>query len=272
MIGITIIGGSGRMGRAITRGVRASPEFELMASVARTGGDSVGRDAGELSGTGPMAVTVTDDLSSAVARADVVLDFSTPDTTDGVVTACCKHRIPLVIGTTGLGEEQRVHIEDAAADIPVILAPNTSVGVNVLFEAVRRVAAALGEEYDAEIFEAHHRHKADAPSGTAIRLGEVIAGTRGRKLSESAVYSREGRIGARESGEIGFSVMRGGGIAGEHTVCFAGGAERLELTHRAASRDLFGEGALRAARWLTGRAPGLYTMSDVLGLADQGNL
>lgn len=270
MIGITIVGGSGRMGRVITRAVEASPEFELMASVARTGSDAIGRDAGELAGAGRMRVALTDDLSSAVARADVVLDFSTPDTTDGVVTACCKHGTPLVIGTTGLGDEQHSHIESAADDIPLIVAPNTSVGVNVLFDAVRRVAAALGGEFDAEIFEAHHRYKADAPSGTAIRLGEVIAGARGRSLADVAVYAREGRTGERRPDEIGFSTMRGGGIAGEHTVCFAGGGERLELTHRAASRDLFGEGALRAARWLAGRAPGLYTMSDVLGLSDQG--
>ncbi len=254
------------MGQSLVRAL-ADPGpsgLRLSGAVASATSSRLGRDAAN-EGV-PTGVIVTADPGAALEGAAVAVDFSVPQCTAVHARACLDRGVPLLVGTTGFGPEARSVLESASDRIPVLLAPNTSVGVAVLSRLVELAAAALGEDFDTEISEAHHRMKRDAPSGTALALGEAIAATRGRGLAEVAVYDRYGTTGSRAPGSIGFSVLRAGDIVGEHTVTFASQSERLELTHRAADRIVFARGALRAAEWLIGRPPGLYGMRDVLGL------
>jgi 4-hydroxy-tetrahydrodipicolinate reductase len=223
-------------------------------------------DAGELAGTGVLGVPVVDDLSGLTDRFDVLIDFTRPEATLTHVDLCRAAGRRLVIGTTGLSAEQRGHVAQAADAIAIVLAPNMSVGVNLCLKLVDLAARVLGDEVDVEIIEAHHRHKVDAPSGTALRMGEVVAAALGRDLDQCAVYGRHGHTGSRQRGVIGFETIRAGDIVGEHTVMFAGSGERVEVTHRASSRTTFAYGALRAAQWVIQQPRGLFDMQQVLGL------
>jgi 4-hydroxy-tetrahydrodipicolinate reductase len=262
---IALAGCAGRMGRALLEAVLRDPELELAAALEQAGHAALGRDAGELAGA-PCGVTVGADVAEALALADVLIDFTRPDGTLASLEACEHLGKAMVIGTTGFRDADRARIARAAQRIPIVMAPNFAVGVNVVFRLAELAAATLGDDYDVEIVEAHHRHKVDAPSGTALRLGELIARALGRDLAGSAVYGREGVTGERDRKQIGFHAIRGGDIVGEHTVLFAGTGERVELTVRSQSRMTYALGALRAAKFLRGRAAGLYEMFDVLGL------
>lgn len=267
MTRVAINGAAGRMGRNLVAACLDDPALELAAAFEHGAHPALGRDAGETAGHDAAGLTISSDL--AVAPFDVLIDFTRPEVTLGILEYCCAEGIAVVIGTTGFSDEQRAELEAAATEIPIVLAPNMGVGVNLMFELVSQAARTLGLDYDIEITEAHHRHKVDAPSGTALRLGEMAAAARGTSLDESAVWQRRGRTGEREAGTIGFATVRGGDIVGEHTVMFAGEGERLEISHRASSRRLFAQGAMRAAAWLPGHSPGLYGMQDVLGLQDR---
>ena len=263
---VAIIGAAGRMGRTLVRMVHAEDGMRVAAAVEREDDPHVGADAGTLAGVGEIGVNVEDSLDRALDVSDVCIDFTLPGPTVEHAEACRSRRRALVIGTTGLSADQRSKLEDAARDIAIMHAPNMSVGVNLCFKLLDIAARALGDSVDIEIIEAHHRNKVDAPSGTAVRMGEIIAGALGRDLADCAVYGREGHTGIRDRRTIGFETIRAGDIVGEHTVMFGGEGERIELTHRAASRANFAAGALRAARWVVQRPPGLYDMQDVLGL------
>jgi len=262
---IAIAGSSGRMGRALLEAVLDAPDLELAAAFDVAGSPAVGRGAGELVGS-PCAVKVTADYRAAVGAADVLIDFTRPAGTLAHLDACLAAKKGIVVGTTGFTLEEQGRIAAAAKTIPVVFAPNMAVGVNVVFKLVDIAARALGDEYDVEIIEAHHRHKVDAPSGTALRLGEIAARALGRDLATTAVHGRAGETGERDPKAIGFHAVRGGDIIGEHTVMFAGVGERIEVTVRSASRTTYAFGALRAARFLRDRTAGLYDMQDVLGL------
>ncbi len=257
------------MGRTLVEAVHEAEGADLVGATELPGSPLVGRDAGELAGVGHLGVPVVDDLGSIIDRVDVVIDFTRPAGTLDMLPLCREHGTRVVIGTTGFSDEQKRRIEEAAEDIPIVFAPNMSVGVNLTLKLVELAARVLGDEVDVEIIEAHHRHKVDAPSGTALRLGEVVAEALGRDLASDAVYGREGITGERERKTIGFATVRAGDIVGEHTVMFAGIGERIEITHKASSRMTFARGAVRAARWLDERPAGLYDMQDVLGLKDQ---
>lgn len=262
---IVLIGVSGRMGQAIVRVASELPAVRITAAVASAGSSSLGRDAGELAGTEPLGVKVTSDLAAALAAADVAIDFSQPHATRANITACRAARTPLLIGTTGLAAElTEPELDAAAGEIPLLLAPNTSVGVALLTELVHRTARALPDEFDIEIIEAHHRMKRDAPSGTALALAQAAGEGRGLAPGEVLSDTSAGRTGPRPQGMIGFAVVRGGDIVGEHTVLFAGSGEELRLSHRAGDRAIFARGALRAALWLRGRPPGRYGMSNII--------
>ncbi len=263
---VVITGASGRMGSHLLRAAAESDGAELVAALDRPGSDAIGRDAGELAGTGPLGVTVAADLEALLEGADAVIDFTRPEATPGYARQCAEAGVALVVGTTGFDDEQRGVLEAAAGRIPVVLAPNMSIGVNLTFQLLEWVARALGDDYDVEIVEAHHRNKVDAPSGTARRMGEVVAGALDRDLEASAVYGRQGHTGVRDRETIGFETIRAGDIVGEHTVLFAGAGERVEIAHKATSRMTFASGGIRAARWVVGQAPGLYDMQDVLDL------
>ena len=263
---VAIIGAAGRMGRTLVRMVHAEDGMRVAAAVEREDDPHVGADAGTLAGVGELGVNVEDSLDRALDVSDVCIDFTLPGPTVEHAEACRSRRRALVIGTTGLSADQRSKLEDAARDIAIMHAPNMSVGVNLCFKLLDIAARALGDSVDIEIIEAHHRNKVDAPSGTAVRMGEIIAGALGRDLADCAVYGREGHTGIRDRATIGFETIRAGDIVGEHTVMFGGEGERIELTHRTASRANFAAGALRAARWVVQRPPGLYDMQDVLGL------
>ena len=263
---VAIIGAAGRMGRTLVRMVHAEDGMRVAAAVEREDDPHVGADAGTLAGVGELGVKVEDSLDRALDVSDVCIDFTLPGPTVEHAEACRSRRRALVIGTTGLSADQRSKLEDAARDIAIMHAPNMSVGVNLCFKLLDIAARALGDSVDIEIIEAHHRNKVDAPSGTAVRMGEIIAGALGRDLADCAVYGREGHTGIRDRRTIGFETIRAGDIVGEHTVMFGGEGERIELTHRAASRANFAAGAVRAARWVVQRPPGLYDMQDVLGL------
>jgi 4-hydroxy-tetrahydrodipicolinate reductase len=262
---ITISGTSGRMGRALLEAVAQSPDARLHAALERPGSVYVGKDAGELVGA-PCGVAIVDDAEKGIAGSDVLIDFTRPEGTLGHLELCLKHKVNVVIGTTGFSPEQKQAIAAAAKEIAIVFAPNMSVGVNLSFKLLEIAAKVLNEGYDIEVIEAHHRHKVDAPSGTALRMGEVVAQALGRDLAECAVYGREGVTGERSPSTIGFATVRGGDIVGDHTVMFAGIGERLEITHKAGSRATFANGAVRAARFLAGRKNGLFDMQDVLGL------
>jgi 4-hydroxy-tetrahydrodipicolinate reductase len=254
------------MGQAILRCVAEASDLKLSGAVTEIGDAALGADAGELAGIDSLGVPLTDDRGQALHGAQVAIDFTLPSALDANVGACIESGTALVVGTTGLSDAQMALLERASREIPIVYARNMSVGMNVFMHFVTAAAGTLGDEYDVEIVEAHHRYKVDAPSGTALALGESVAGARQSRLDELAVKTREGQTGPRVPGTIGFSVIRGGNIVGDHTVMFISADERLEFTHRAADRRAFALGALRAARWLAGRAPGLFSMSDVLDL------
>ena len=265
MLNIVITGSTGRMGHALLEGVIGDAELRLHAALDRPGALATGRDAGELVGS-PCGVKVSTDVDAALKGADVLVDFTRPEATMEYLAACRKSGTKLVIGTTGFNVEQKRAIQDAARDVSIVFAPNMSVGVNLLINLVLSAAKVLSEGYDIEIIEAHHRHKVDAPSGTALRLGEAAAAALGRDLAKCAVYGREGVTGERDANTIGFATVRGGDVVGDHTVLFAGIGERVELTHKASSRATFALGALRAAKFLADKKTGLFDMQDVLGL------
>ena len=265
MAGIAVFGISGRMGQSLVRALRAGTAgLHLSGALASPTSNRLGQDAAiEGPATG---VTVTADPQVALMGAAVALDFSLPQGVAPHARACAAAGVPLLVGATGFDAEARAVLEAAARLVPVLIAPNTSVGVTVLAHLLEQATAALGPQYDVEIYEAHHRGKCDAPSGTALALGEAVAAARGEALAGIAVFDRHGSFAPRQPGSIGFAVMRAGDIVGEHTVTFAAAGERLELTHRAADRSTFASGALRAAEWLIGRPAGLYGMRNVLGL------
>jgi 4-hydroxy-tetrahydrodipicolinate reductase len=263
---IGIAGCAGRMGQMLLREVAAAPGCRLAAALERGGHEWAGRDVGEAAGLGRMGVSVTDDPLALFAACDAVIDFTTPAATAINAGFAAQARAIHVIGTTGLSAEQEDELESAARHTAIVWAPNMSLGVNLLFALTEEVARVLDDEFDIEISEIHHAGKVDAPSGTALAMGKAAAQGRGVKFDRVAVLSREGQTGARKKGAIGFATMRGGDVVGDHTVTFAGPGERIELTHRAGSRQIFAKGALRAALWARGKPPGLYTMRDVLGL------
>jgi len=261
---IAIAGSSGRMGRALLEVVLRSSDLKLAAALEARDNPAVGKDAGELTGS-PCGVKISDDATKAIAGCDVLIDFTRPDGTAAHLAACRKQGVKMVIGTTGFSEAQKKEIAGAARDIAIVMSPNFSVGVNVAFRLLEIAAGALGQGYDVEIMEAHHRHKVDAPSGTALRMGEVVAHALGRNLNKHAVYGREGVTGERKDETIGFATVRGGDTVGDHSVMFIGTGERLEISHHASSRANFANGALRAARFVASRKTGLFDMADVLG-------
>jgi 4-hydroxy-tetrahydrodipicolinate reductase len=265
MIKVAIAGSSGRMGRILIENTLQAKDMRLAAALEQRGHAQVGKDAGELVGQA-CGVLISDDPEEALAGCDVLIDFTRPEGTLAHVGACRGLGVKLVIGTTGFDAAQKQAINDASATIAIAMAPNFSVGVNVAFKLIDVAARTLGDGYDVEIVEAHHRHKVDAPSGTALRMGEVVAEALGRDLDTSAVYAREGVTGERKKNAIGFATIRGGDVVGDHTVMFLGTGERIEITHRSASRATYAQGALRAARFLMEKKSGLYDMHDVLGL------
>ena len=266
MLKVAVIGAPGRMGTALIQCISESSDLELSGAIAESEDLSLEKDAGLVAGGEVLGVRVLDDLARGLEGAHVAIDFTLPAAAVANAKTCGQLGVPLVVGTTGLAEHHQAALKSASQQIPLVYGRNMSVGVNVFMELVRQAAGALNEDYDAEVFEAHHRHKIDSPSGTALALGELIASGRGQQLDQLAVYKRHGTA-PRVPGGIGFSVVRGGSIVGEHTVFFASDEERLELTHRAADRRVFAKGALRAARWVAGRAPGFYGMADVLGFS-----
>ena len=265
MIRVAIAGAGGRMGRMLVETVLEATDAELVGALDVAGAPGVGRDAGETLGR-VTGVAVTADLGAALARADVLIDFTRPEGTLEHLRECAARGVAMVIGTTGFDEAGRRAIEAAASRIGIVFAPNMSVGVTVTLKLLEVAASLLGEGYDIEITEAHHRHKVDAPSGTALGMGRAIAGALGRDLDAVATWARHGHTGERPPGTIGFSVVRGGDIVGDHTALFAGTGERIEITHRSSSRATYAQGSLRACRFLAGRGPGLFDMQDVLGL------
>lgn len=267
---VAILGISGRMGRALLSAIDERPGATLAGAGASPTSPWNGKDAGAPSGSAARGVTISGEVALAIRDADVAIDFTLPQATIGNLRACVAAGRAIVIGTTGHDQAAREEIARAAQSIAIISAPNMSVGVNLLLKLVEMTAATLDAGYDIEIFEAHHRNKKDAPSGTALALGRSAAKGRGVSLDAVAEMAREGNTGARADGAIGFSVFRGGDVVGDHTVTFAGIGERIELTHRASDRMAFARGAVTAAAWLVGRNPGLYSMQDVLGLNDLG--
>ncbi|MDQ3036598.1 MAG: 4-hydroxy-tetrahydrodipicolinate reductase [Myxococcota bacterium] len=265
MLRIAMHGAAGRMGRAIVRAISEDESLALVAALDREGSDALGRDAGELAQVGPIGIALVADRT-ALRGADVVIDFSSPAATAATARACAASSTPMVIGTTGLDADADAAIGELAAKAAVVVAPNTSVGVNVLFHLAAEAARLLGPDFDAEIVEMHHKKKVDSPSGTAVRLAERVAAAKGLGR-ESFVHGRSGQVGARPAAEIGIMTLRGGDVIGEHTLVLAGPGERIELTHRAHDRSLFALGALRAARWAAAqKTPGRYDMADVLAI------
>lgn len=263
---VVVVGAGGRMGRALTRAVMAEPKMRLVAALDRADADVQGRDVGILAGGEATGIAVSSDPLPAFANSDVVLDFTAPAATLAYAELSAQARVVHVIGTTGITAEDEKLLKAAARHARIVKSGNMSLGVNVLAGLVRRAAATLGADYDIEILEMHHRHKVDAPSGTALLLGRAAAEGRGIDLVQGSIRSRDGHTGARPSGAIGFATLRGGSVVGDHTVIFSGEGERIELTHRAESRDNFAKGAIRAALWAFDKKPGLYDMADVLGL------
>ncbi len=264
---IAIAGASGRMGRALLEAVLQAPDLKLAAALEQKGSPAVGKDAGEFAGS-PCGVKIGDNVAAALAGCDVFVDFTRPEGTVAHLTACRQQGVKMVIGTTGFSEERKKTIADAARDIAIVMSPNFSVGVNVALRLLEIAAKGLGNGYDVEIVEAHHRHKVDAPSGTALRMGEVVAQALGRDLKKCAVYGREGVTGERKDETIGFATLRGGDVVGDHSVMFIGTGEQLEIRHHAASRANFANGALRAARFVSHKRSGLFDMADVLGIKE----
>jgi len=263
---IGILGAAGRMGSMLVRAVADTTGVELGAAIEQAGSAHRGTDAGTRAGIAPLGVAIDDDLDAALHKIDVLIDFTSPPATAATAMLAATRGVALVIGTTGCGEAELAVVRGAAARVPVVMSSNMSLGVNVLFGLLRQAAAALGEGFDAEIVELHHRLKKDSPSGTALSMAKELASVYNRDLGKVGRFGREGLVGARTHDEIGVLAVRGGDVVGEHTAYFLGQGERLELTHQATSRETFARGAVRAAQWVRGRPPRLYDMQDVLGL------
>ena len=264
---VAIVGAAGRMGGRLIQAVMDAQGLELTGAVERPGHPQIGADAGLLAAVGELGVKITDDLAATMVNADVLIDFTFPEVTLKNLDICAKLGKMVVSGSTGFTPEQKKQVEQFANKIPVVLAPNMSVGVNACFKLLKEAANILGDDFDVEVVELHHNKKKDSPSGTAVRMGEVVAESLGRNYNQVANYHREGMCGARTHDEIGMQTVRGGDIVGEHTVYFIGMGERIEISHRAMSRDMFARGAVRACQWLQEKDSGLYDMQDVLGLS-----
>jgi 4-hydroxy-tetrahydrodipicolinate reductase len=262
---VVIAGASGRMGQMLVDAVQASDDCVLTGALDVAGSPAIGQDAGAKTGTA-IGILITDDLRQGLQNSQVLIDFTRPEGTLQHLRMCRELGVAAVVGTTGFSDAEKAEIAEIAKSIAIVLAPNMSVGVNVTLKLLEMAAKALSTGYDIEIVEAHHRHKVDAPSGTALKMGEVIAGALGRDLKDCAVYAREGVTGERDPSSIGFATIRGGDIVGDHTVLFAGTGERIEISHKSSSRDTYAQGSLRAVRFLVGQKPGLYDMFDVLHL------
>lgn len=262
---IAVAGASGRMGRTLIEAVLAAPDCSLSAALEMPGSPALGQDAGAFAGV-HTGVTIRSDLHNALQHARYFIDFTRPEGTMAHLAACEAAGVAMVIGTTGFDDAQLARIRAASQRIGIVMAPNMSIGVNVVFKLLDQAARALAQGYDIEIIEAHHRHKVDAPSGTALKMGEIVASALGRDLKRCAVYGREGVTGERDPSTIGFAMVRGGDIVGDHTVLFAGSGERIEITHRSSSRATYAQGSLRAVRFLSAHPRGLFDMQDVLGL------
>ncbi|MDG6896054.1 4-hydroxy-tetrahydrodipicolinate reductase [Volucribacter amazonae] len=265
---IAVVGAGGRMGRQLIQAVHQAEGVMLGAAFERQGSSLIGADAGELAGIGHLGIQVADDLLQQVDKFDVLIDFTRPEGTLAYLDFCQTHQKAMVIGTTGFDDIGKQAIKDAAKAIPIVFASNYSVGVNLVFKLLEKAAKVMGDYCDIEIIEAHHRHKVDAPSGTALSMGEHIAKTLGRDLKTDGVFAREGITGERKQNEIGFATIRAADVVGEHTVWFADDGERVEISHKASSRMTFAKGAVRAAKWLANKQAGLFDMTDVLDLAN----
>ncbi|ROO32470.1 4-hydroxy-tetrahydrodipicolinate reductase [Salinisphaera orenii] len=268
---VAINGAAGRMGRELVIACLRNEALALAAAFEAPGSEAIGRDAGRLAGADDAGVAVDSAADRGDRDFDVLVDFTRPEPCVEALDDCVAAGAAIVIGTTGFDDTQLERIDAAAERIALVMAPNFSAGVNLSLKLLEMAAKALGDSFDIEVLEAHHRHKVDAPSGTALRMGEVLAEATGRELSDCAVYARQGHTGERERGTIGFQTLRGGDIVGEHTVLFAGDGERLEITHKASSRQTFAGGAMRAAGWAASRPPGRYDMNDVLGIAERAD-
>ncbi len=266
MIRVAVTGAAGRMGKTLVQAIQDSEGVSLGAAFEHPENPTIGQDAGELAGIGHLGVTVGGDPAAATDNFDVVIDFTVPAATLSLAQACRAQGKAMVVGTTGFSADELAQLKLAAQDLALFMAPNMSIGVNLTFKLIEIAARALGDSVDVEVIEAHHRHKIDAPSGTAVRMGEVLAEALDRDLETDAIYGRQGITGARERNTIGFSTVRGGDIVGEHTVMFAGEGERIEITHRAQSRMNFAQGALRAVSYVHAQPPGLYDMQGLLDL------
>lgn len=266
MLNVAIGGSNGRMGKALVQAAMDEPEIAIGAASVTENCPSLGEDVGLISGVGPLHVVTVDDFEQVMDDFDLMFDFTGTEATIMHLDLCSRYGKKMVIGTTGFTLEEKQHIKDISKEIAIVFAPNMSVGVNVLFKLIEQATAVLGDSSDIEIIEAHHRNKVDAPSGTALHMGEVAAGVLGRNLSDVAVYGREGLVGKRQDKTIGFETIRAGDIIGDHTIMFASPGERIEITHRSSSRMNYAVGAIRAALWLQDKENGLYNMQDVLGL------
>ncbi|MCD1279911.1 4-hydroxy-tetrahydrodipicolinate reductase [Psychrobacter sp. CCUG 69069] len=265
-IKVGVIGAGGRMGRMLIEAVNDNPQTTLKAAIERQGSSLVGADAGEVAAIGCLNVEIVDDLKSVVDAIDVLIDFSLPDATEQNMQICAEHNVAMVIGTTGFNEQQEQVLTQASENVAIVYAGNYSTGVNLSLKLLAMAAKAFGEEADVEVIEAHHKHKIDAPSGTAYMMAQAVAEARGQQLQDVAVYGREGQTGEREAGTIGIHAIRGGEIIGDHTVMFIADGEVVEITHRARARMTFAAGAVRAATWVIQQSAGQYNMQDVLGL------
>jgi 4-hydroxy-tetrahydrodipicolinate reductase len=266
MVNCIVTGASGRMGRRIVDILLETSGTDVACATERPGHDIIGMDIGDFLGLGKKGCPIADDLRHVIENGDVVIDFTTPESSMNNIRTAAKSGKAMVVGTTGLGKDDLKEIKKLAKKIPIVLAPNMSVGVNLLLKTLSEMAAVLDEDYDVDIVETHHRHKKDAPSGTALKMAQVIASARGKTLDKVCVFERHGNIGERKRGEIGVQTLRVGDVVGEHTVIFGTLGERIEVTHKASSRDVFARGAVRAAQWVVGKPAGLYDMQDVLGI------
>ncbi|WP_201550427.1 4-hydroxy-tetrahydrodipicolinate reductase [Psychrobacter sp. DD43] len=268
MINVGVIGAGGRMGRMLIEAIQDNPQTILTAAIERQGSSLVGADAGEVAAVGRLDVKIVDDLQSVINRIDVLIDFSLPAATEQNMQVCAEHNVAMVIGTTGFNEQQEQVLAKASEQVAIVYAGNYSTGVNLSLKLLGMAAKAFGTDADVEVIEAHHKHKIDAPSGTAYMMAEAVAEARGQNLKDVAVYGREGQTGEREAGTIGIHAIRGGEIIGDHTVMFIADGEVVEITHRARARMTFAAGAVRAATWIVQQSAGQYNMQDVLGLND----
>jgi 4-hydroxy-tetrahydrodipicolinate reductase len=266
MVKVAIHGAAGRMGQSIATVIEDDPNADLVAAMDRPDSELIGQDITKLTGSEPRGALITADVEEFLANVEVVIDFSIAAATEKLLPMCAGQRIPMVIGTTGLDGSMRASIERAAERLPIVFAPNYSQGVNALYFLAARATELLGPAFDAEIVEVHHRHKVDSPSGTAVRLAEVVAAAKNLDIEGTLTHGRSGQVGARPRDEVGVMALRGGDVVGEHTLYLVGEGERLELTHRATDRSIFARGAVRAAHWVVGRPAGLYDMADVMGI------